>query len=121
MKSIGVTSAIGLNAGLNGVTLTTTIADLLGQPPPRAVTILAGDLFYEKTTAARAFAWLTRAAGQGCHVLIGDPGRCYLPREALDEIAAYQVPVTRDLEDALIKRSAVWRLASPSLDSPAPG
>ena len=113
--------AIALNAGLNGVAIAVTVEDLLSQAPPHGEMILVGDLFYEKTTAARVFTWLNRAAGQGCHVLIGDPGRSYLPREALEEIADYQVPVTRDLEDALLKRSAVWRLRAASLDSPAPG
>ena len=44
-------------------------------------------------------------------MLIGDPGRSYLPRERLEALATYEVPVTRALEDAEIKRSSVWRLA----------
>ena len=44
-------------------------------------------------------------------MLIGDPGRSYLPREKLEKLAEYAVPVTRDLEDAEIKRTAVWRLS----------
>jgi predicted nicotinamide N-methyase len=44
-------------------------------------------------------------------VLIGDPGRSYLPREKLEKIADYGVPVSRELEDCEIKRTAVWRPA----------
>ena len=42
-------------------------------------------------------------------MLIGDPGRTYLPRDRLETVATYEVPVTRSLEDAEIKRSSVWR------------
>ncbi|MFC6051177.1 methyltransferase, partial [Methylobacterium hispanicum] len=42
-------------------------------------------------------------------VLVGDPGRSYLPRARLEQLASYRVPVTRALEDAEIKESHVWR------------
>jgi predicted nicotinamide N-methyase len=51
------------------------------------------------------------AKAHGTEVLIGDPGRSYLPKEKLKKLAEYNVPVTRDLEDAEIKRTAVWILA----------
>jgi len=83
-----------------------TSADLLAAPPGNFDLILVGDLFYEKALAQRCFDWLTTAEAE---VLIGDPGRSYLPRDKLVKISEYAVPVTRDLEDAEIKRSAVWR------------
>jgi predicted nicotinamide N-methyase len=43
-------------------------------------------------------------------VLIGDPQRNYFPRGRFQQVAAYKVPVTRDLEDAEIKNTAVWRV-----------
>ncbi len=101
--------AIGLNAGLNQVAVSITSDDLLRRPAPRAACILVGDLFYEWHLAERLLAWLDAAAHRSA-ILIGDPGRSYLPQTRLDQVAAYQVPVTRDLEDAEIKRSAVWRL-----------
>ena len=103
-------AAMRLNAELNGVAIDMTGMDLLAAPPPSADIILVGDLFYEKGLAERCFAWLWRAEVQGSTVLIGDPGRSYLPRQKLDKLAEYAVPVTRDLEDAEIKHSAVWRL-----------
>jgi predicted nicotinamide N-methyase len=104
-------AAMGLNAKANHVTLTTTVLDLLQAPPPPIDTILVGDLFYEKSIAEKVFAWLSTAKALGTQVLIGDPGRSYLPTEKLIKLAEYNVPVTRDLEDAEIKRTAVWTLA----------
>ncbi|TIU83046.1 MAG: methyltransferase, partial [Mesorhizobium sp.] len=34
-----------------------------------------------------------------------------LPKTGLQSLAAYQVPVTRVLEDAEVKRTTVWRVA----------
>lgn len=73
--------------------------------------ILAGDIFYERDTAASVLSFLTRQAGRGAFVLIGDPGRSYLPKDRLAQIADYHVPVTRELEDSEIKHTAVWALA----------
>lgn len=54
--------------------------------------------------------WLIDAKSQGRTVLIGDPGRTYLPKDRLTCLATYAVPVSRSLEDADIKRSHVWQL-----------
>jgi predicted nicotinamide N-methyase len=32
-----------------------------------------------------------------------------LPKNSLDELAVYQVPVTRALEDSEVKKTTVWR------------
>ena len=103
-------AAIGLNAKANAVAVSTTGDDLLAMPPPAFETVLVGDLFYERDLAARVLAWLEAARAQGSLVLIGDPGRSYLPKHRLASIAEYSVPETRELEDAETKRSAVWRL-----------
>ena len=42
-------------------------------------------------------------------VIAGDPGRSYLPKDRLTELAVYTVPVTRALEDSEVKRTTVWR------------
>ena len=104
------TTAAEMNAELNHVNLEIKLEDLLPQAPPSADIILVGDLFYEKTLAARCLAWLREAQGQGARILIGDPGRSYLPKDQLEKLAEYNVPVTRDLEDAEIKRTSVWAL-----------
>lgn len=102
--------AIRLNAELNGVAAGATGEDLLLADPPACNVILVGDLFYEKDLAARVHAWLIKAENQGSAVLIGDPGRSYLPREKLENLGEYKVRVTRDLEDSEIKWTSVWRL-----------
>lgn len=104
--------AIGINALSNGVAIDARGDDLLGDASaPEVDIILAGDIFYERDTAERAFSFLSMQAGRGATVLIGDPGRSYLPKDRLRKLAEYQVPVTRELEDAEIKNTAVWTLA----------
>ena len=104
------TTAAEMNAELNQVSLDIRLEDLLHRQPPASDVILVGDLFYEKTLAARCLEWLRLAQGQGADIFIGDPGRSYLPRDQLEKLAEYNVPVTRDLEDAEIKKTAVWQL-----------
>ena len=104
--------AIALNAQHNGVGLETLAEDLLAMTTPRDWdVILAGDIFYERDTAQRAFDFLSGHAARGATILIGDPGRSYLPKDKLAVRAAYSVPVTRELEDAEIKQTSVWGLA----------
>ena len=105
--------AIALNAAENGVAIDVVMRDLLDDPPPLAPrydVILVGDLFYEQETARRAFAFVESHAALGTQVLIGDPARAHLPKDKLTFIREYRVPVTRDLEDAEIKRTGVWTL-----------
>lgn len=104
-------AAMGVNAALNNVAIEITGDDLLVLPVPDVDVILVGDLFYEKTVATRCMVWLKQAQRKNIDVLIGDPGRSYLPKECLLKVAEYFVPVSRDLEDAEIKKTAVWRLA----------
>ena len=101
-------AAIAMNSEINGVFVGATAANLLAQSPEALDVILVGDLFYDKAIATRCFEWLAAARAD---VLIGDPGRTYLPRGKLSKVIEYAVPVTRDLEDSEIKNSAVWRLA----------
>ncbi|UPT64307.1 MAG: methyltransferase [Hyphomonadaceae bacterium JAD_PAG50586_4] len=101
--------AAALNSELNGVVVQTSGADPVGQPTDAQV-ILVGDLFYDRDLAPRVLDWLIAQQNAGKRVLIGDPGRTYLPRDKLEQIAAYDIPVTRALEDAEVKRAAVWRI-----------
>jgi predicted nicotinamide N-methyase len=103
-------TAIRLNAEANAVAMRTTTADLLAATLPPADVVLVGDLFYERVLAERVLAAIEAAAAAGAVVLIGDPQRSYFPRDRFQQLAEYRVPVTRELEDAEIKRTAVWRL-----------
>jgi predicted nicotinamide N-methyase len=101
--------AARLNAELNNVKVETSGADPVGQPTGADV-ILVGDLFYDRDLAPRVLDWLISQQRGDKTILIGDPGRTYLPRDKLEQIAAYDIPVTRALEDADVKRAAVWKL-----------
>jgi predicted nicotinamide N-methyase len=103
-------AAARLNAQVNDTTVEISDDDLLEREPGRFDVVLVGDLFYEKALAERVHAWLIAAKANGAAVLIGDPGRSYLPKPALQHVIDYNVPVTRELEDAEIKRTAVWRV-----------
>jgi len=102
-------AAIGLNATANGVAIASTLEDVIGRDDGWD-TVLAGDVCYEREMAARVFAWLRSLAGRGALVLMGDPGRNYLPSSNLVEIAAYDVQTTRELEDREVRRTKVWKI-----------
>lgn len=101
-------AAVRLNAAANGVAVAFDGRDLVGHTVDADV-LLAGDVFYDRPFADRLIPWFTELTKGGTSVLVGDPGRSYLPRERLTKLAEYQVPVTRALEDAEIKRTVVWR------------
>jgi predicted nicotinamide N-methyase len=105
-------AAIELNARTNGVPVRAVRADVLDdEEPPVADVVLAGDCWYEAGFAARVMPWLRRARDAGIDVLVGDPGRRYLPTSELVRVAAYDVRTTTELEDLDLKRGTVYRLA----------
>jgi len=103
-------AAVGLNGRLNGIAVDVTADDLLAAPPGAFDVVLVGDLFYERALADRVLQFIDAAVARGSLVLIGDPKRNYFPQGRFECVAEYRVPVTRELEDAEIKRTAVWRL-----------
>ena len=103
------THAAVLNAALNAVVVSATDADPLAADADADV-VLVGDLFYDRPIATRLLAWLEAQSARGRAVLVGDPGRNFLPRDALEQVAEYVVPTTLELEDAVLKRTGIWRL-----------
>ena len=103
-------AAVALNAEANGICVRFCGEDLLAQPPPAVDVLLAADICYERPLAERVIDWLKGARATGARVLIGDPGRAYFPKSGLERLAEYQVPTTRELEDAEVKRTGVWAL-----------
>ncbi|MEN5299214.1 methyltransferase [Brucella sp. TWI559] len=99
--------AIEINAAANSVAITPTLTDLIDQDHGWEV-VLAGDVFYEKPLADRLIPWFSKLAARGARIIVGDPGRAYLPKQRLEQLAVYTVPVTRALEDAEVKRTTVW-------------
>jgi len=107
-------AAIALNTQLNDVAVERILGDLLATPDdpatPVADVVLAGDVFYSREMATAMLAFLRRRHDRGALVLVGDPGRAYRPKEGFEQVAAYRVPVNRDVEDADLKAAAVLRM-----------
>jgi predicted nicotinamide N-methyase len=99
--------AVAANAAANDVEVMWTGLDLLDGPVPHVDVVLAGDVLYEQQMAARVLSWLR---GFGGTVLLGDPGRDYLPQQGLLELAAYDIHTTRELEGVPVKRVRVFTL-----------
>lgn len=108
-------AAIALNADLNQVAVEIETADVIGRMPAPWEIVLVGDMCYERPLAERLTAWLCDLARGGAIVLLGDPGRAYLPKEGLTAIARYTVPTPLDLEDRLTREGVVWRLGLPTI------
>lgn len=102
--------AVALNAALNGVEIDYQSGDLVGKTVDAEV-LLAGDVFFDREMSAALIPWFEILTANGVTILVGDPGRAYLPRERLFPLASYQVPVTRELEDAEVKKTSVWQFA----------
>ena len=106
-------AATGLNAAANGAVVDAVLRDVLGGDGSEvggAEVVLAGDVFYERAMAERVLPFLRRAASRGATVLVGDPGRAYLPASGLDRLAVHEVPVVAELEDAATRVTTVWQV-----------
>ncbi|MCX7354573.1 MAG: 50S ribosomal protein L11 methyltransferase [Alphaproteobacteria bacterium] len=104
-------SVIRLNAALNNLAVTVITGDVIGRDGGWDV-VLAGDMFYERKLAVAALPWLRGLVARGALVLLGDPGRAYLPESGLTEVARYTVPTTRELEDRETREGRIWRLSA---------
>jgi predicted nicotinamide N-methyase len=107
--------AIGVNAEANGVIVDAVGGDILDDPFDSALldteVVLVGDAFYSKAMADRMLAFLRRAGRSGARVLVGDPGRAFLPHRLFRRLQAYEVPTRPSLEDVRVKRTTIWELA----------
>jgi predicted nicotinamide N-methyase len=100
--------AIELNSRLNDVEISFFNEDIIGSTLDADV-LLAGDVFYDKGFADRLIPWFEALSRAGRTIIVGDPGRAYCPRERMQALATYRVPVTRALEDSEVKKTTVWR------------
>jgi predicted nicotinamide N-methyase len=103
-------AAIALNAALNKLNIEVTTADVLGMVNTDWDVITAGDVCYEREMAERVVPWLRTLAESGALVLLGDPGRAYLPATGLIERGRYLVPTSRELEDRDSRETVVWQV-----------
>ena len=102
-------AALRLNSNANAAGIAATGEDLIGQDEEWEV-VLAGDICYERDLAERVFTWLQALSARGATVLIGDPGRNYLPKDGLERMISYAVKTTRELEDSDVRNASVWRV-----------
>ena len=65
---------------------------------------------YEQPLAGQIETWLRSLVAQGTNVLIGDPGRTYLPKSGMEKQATYRVQTSRALEDLDVGSTKVWKL-----------
>jgi len=107
-------AAIELNAEANAVPVCRLQRDVLAQEPPDVDVVVAGDVWYERTMSERFLPWLRAARRRGTRVLLGDPGRAYLPRHGLETLARYPVTADPALESAAVRHAAVFALSAPS-------
>ena len=103
-------AATRLNATLNGVPVEAAAVDVRDLTVAPGTLVTVGDVFYDENIAALMLRELSRLAASGAEVLVGDPHRAYLPRDALQVVADYDVDVETDIEDAPVKPSLVARL-----------
>ncbi|WP_434725069.1 class I SAM-dependent methyltransferase [Mesorhizobium sp. RIZ17] len=85
-------AALRLNAKANGVAIEIVDKDITARPPPAVELVLAGDVFYAQDVGRRMMPFLDRCLAAGIDVLVGDPGRAWLPRPRLCLLGEYQVP-----------------------------
>ncbi|WP_433394244.1 class I SAM-dependent methyltransferase [Micromonospora sp. KLBMP9576] len=102
-------AAVTVNARANRVRVTATGDDLLDAVPDEVDLLVAGDVLYDATMAARMLPFLCRTAATGTDVLVGDPGRGHLPPGLLAAVASYPVPTTEPAVDSPVRRVQVLR------------
>lgn len=102
-------AAVTVNARANGVAVEATAQDLLDTTPAGLDLLVAGDVLYDPSTAARMLPFLYRAASAGVDVLVGDPGRGHVPPGGLAVVADYPVPTTEPTPGSPVRRVQVLR------------
>jgi predicted nicotinamide N-methyase len=102
-------AAVRANAAQNAVTVTASTRNVIGEAGAWDV-ILAGDILYEQPLARRVLDWLRAEVARGVTVLIGDPGRAYLPAQGLRKVQTCHVPTRKELEDQDVKETSVYCL-----------
>jgi predicted nicotinamide N-methyase len=98
-----------LNAQLNMVDITVSCADILKDEPPAVDLIAVGDLFYAAALAESVSIYLGKCADRGIKIIVGDPGREFLPRSRLQLLAEYPVPDFGGGQADAAEMSAVYR------------
>lgn len=108
--------AIAANAALNSVRVDVTIADVVGGSLADCDVVLAGDVFYERELGERIWPWLNDFVQGGGTVLVGDPGRTWLPVRRLSRLATYSARSNSHVEDDAVRNVGVFTIARDARD-----
>jgi predicted nicotinamide N-methyase len=102
-------AACRLNAQLNCAAdgIRTEAADAIGYDLAPFDLVLVGDVCYTRGESDQLARHLRESTAP---VLLGDPGRQFLPREDVRLVATYAVAASRELEAASITHAGVWRM-----------
>lgn len=102
-------AAARLNAIANNVAIDVRQARAESFVSPAPGVVLAGDVFYSQDAAGPMLDALDRFREAGAEVLVGDPGRRWLPRRRLEPVASLAV---RDFGDppGTLRPAGVFRL-----------
>jgi len=107
--------ALEENAALNSVTIALEGTDLLSDQGRRLEVlapdvILAGDICYEQPLSDRVMAWLRARVTEGRLVLLGDPGRAFLPKRGVEVLRTYTIETSLEIEGSRVRHPAVLRV-----------
>lgn len=101
--------ACRMNAELNGVSdrIEVITADAIDYDLAPFDLVLVGDVCYDRGSSDDLVRHLRTVA---VPVLLGDPGRQFLPRADLRHVASYTVETSSELEARDVTQANVWRL-----------
>jgi len=105
--------AMQLNAALNQVSITPMHGVDMTKVPKNIDLILTGDVCYQQAMTVQIMRWLWLCVGAGIRVIMGDPGRAYVPESGLTELASYTVPTTHEVESVDSRVVKVWDVGLP--------
>jgi predicted nicotinamide N-methyase len=102
-------AACRLNAEANGLELRVLTRDLVGGPIEQRL-VLAGDMTYDEGLTRRVLDWFAQLGAAGVEVLLGDPGRGFLPEGGLQLLASYDAPADNDAHGRWLRETGVYRV-----------
>lgn len=102
-------AVIPMNADLNGVGVEVLLDDVVGCAS-RWDVVVAGDVCYEQPMTQHIWPWLKKLAADGATVIMADPGRAYLPKQGLLEVARMTVATCLELEDRTQREVVVYKI-----------
>ncbi len=103
--------AIEQNAAINLTPLEVRHGDVIDTDEGWPL-ILVGDVFYQAQLGRRVTAWLETLVARGATVLIGDPGRSFLPHERLNSVATYALDPNPEWDSVIDRPPTVWKFRS---------